>query len=413
MNDIAPLPWMQFAVALGAGLLIGLERERNKGDGPQRNPAGIRTFSLAALAGGVSFYLHPGLLVATLLGIALWLAIAYWRQSQEDPGLTTEVALLLTVLLGGLAILQPALAAALAVASTILLALRAPIHHFARGVLTQAEMASLLTLAAASLVVLPILPNTGMGPYLAVNPQKIWIIVILIMAIGGFGHVMLRLLGSRTGLPLVGLISGFVSSTATIAALGARARQAPQDRHAAVAGAVLSTVATLLQMVAILAVVHSATLRGLWLALALGTAVAVAYGALFTWRSWRQPNPAPLPTGAAFQARTALALGLLLATLQWLSAAAQHAFGDSALLAVNALAGFGDTHAPAVAIATLAADNRLSAANAALPILAAFSTNTVSKMVVAFAAGGRRYALEIVPGLLLVLLATWLGWWLS
>lgn len=403
---------MQFGVALGAGFLIGLERERNKGDGPQRSPAGIRTFTLAALAGAVSFQFHVLVLAVTLAAIAGWLAIAYWRQSTDDPGLTTEVALLLTPLLGALATLQPTLAAALAVATTILLAMRGPMHHFVRGVLTQAEITSLLTLAAASLVILPILPNVGLGPFQAINPYKIWSIVIVIMAIGGLGHILLRLMGSRVGLPLVGLVSGFVSSTATIGALGARARQQPAQRHPAVAGAVLSTVATLLQMIVILAVVHGPTLRAIWPALALGTVAALAYGALFTWRSWALANDTPLPGGAAFQARTALALGLVLAVLQWVVAATQHWLGDAAIVVVNALAGFADTHAPAMAVATLAATDRLSATQTVLPILAAFSTNTVSKAVVAGFAGGRRYALDIIPGLLAVLLAVWAGWWL-
>src|SRR5262249_8019844 len=139
---------LNFAVALGIGLLIGAERERRKGEGPSRAPAGIRTFTVASLAGAVSVQVGGELMLAvTTVGVLALTGIAYWRGSQQDPGLTTEIALVLTVLLGGLSIRQPALTAGIAVAVAILLAARDPLHHFVRTVLTEQEVRDALLFA--------------------------------------------------------------------------------------------------------------------------------------------------------------------------------------------------------------------------------------------------------------------------
>ena len=248
MFNLPPL-LLNLAVALGIGLLIGAERERRKGEGPARAAAGIRTFSVVSLAGAISVMVGGALVLAvTVAGVAALTAIAYFRSRDEDPGLTTEIALVLTALLGGLAMQQPALAAGIAVALAVLLAARAPLHHFVRSVLTEAEVRDALIFAGATLVVLPLLPNQAMGPYDALNPRSIWIVVILVMAISAAGYILIRLLGARFGLPIAGLASGFISSTATIGAMGTRVRKSPGIITAAVAGAALSTVATIVLM---------------------------------------------------------------------------------------------------------------------------------------------------------------------
>ena len=142
-------PWLRLAGALAIGLLIGAERERRKGEGPLRSPAGIRTFALASLLGGMSFHLgREVLLGAAMLAMAAFCYAAYQRNYKQDPGLTSETALLLTVLLGGLAQLQPATASGLAVAVTILLAARSRLHHLVRAALSVEELTDGLIFAA-------------------------------------------------------------------------------------------------------------------------------------------------------------------------------------------------------------------------------------------------------------------------
>ena len=215
---------LNLAVALGIGLLIGAERERRKGEGPARSPAGIRTFTVTSLAGATSLIVGGQALFGIVTaGVIILSAAAYWRGHEEDPGLTTEIALILTTLLGGLSMRQPALAGGLAAALSVLLAARAPLHRFVRTVLTEDEINDALIFASSTLIVLPLVPDRAMGPYGALNPHSIWILVILIMAIGAGGYLAVRLVGARFGLPVAGLAAGFISSAATIGAMGARA----------------------------------------------------------------------------------------------------------------------------------------------------------------------------------------------
>jgi uncharacterized membrane protein (DUF4010 family) len=409
MPDLASvLP--NLVAALGIGLLIGAERERRKGGGPARAPAGIRTFTISSLAGAASVMVGgAGMLAVTVTGVAALTAIAYLRSRSDDPGLTTEIALILTALLGGLAMLQPALAAGMAVGLAALLAARTPLHHFVRSVLTESEVNDALIFAGATLVVLPLLPNEALGPYDALNPRSIWIVVILVMAISAAGYILVRILGARFGLPIAGLASGFISSAATIGAMGARVRKTPDVISAAVAGAALSTVATVIQMCLVLAATSMITLRALSIPLICAGIAAVAYGAAFTARALRERGEAEAQPGHAFSLPVALVFALTLSAVLVASAALREWFGESGAIVAAAAAGFVDTHSAAIAIAALVASGKMTTADAVFPILAAFSTNTISKIVFAWSGGGRAYALRLVPGLVLVAAAAWAG----
>ena len=190
------------------------------------------------------------MLAVAAAGVIGLTAVSYDRNRDDDPGLTTEIALVLTLALGGLAMREPGLAAALSVVVAILLAARAPLHRFVRDVLTEVELRDALILAAATLIVWPLLPDRYLGPLSAINPSKIWTIVILLMAIGAGGHIAVRALGARFGLPVSGFASGFASSAATIGAMGARAKANRDLTRPAAAGAVLSNVATAIQLAA-------------------------------------------------------------------------------------------------------------------------------------------------------------------
>ena len=280
---------LNLAVALGIGLLIGAERERRKGEGPSRSSAGIRTFTVTSLAGAVSIIVGGEVLLAvTTAGVIILTAAAYWREHDDDPGLTTEIALILTALPGGLSMQQPTLAAGLAVTVAVLLSVRSWLHRFVRSVLTEDELNDALIFAGATLVVLPLVPDRPFGPYGAINSHSIWILVVLVMAISAAGYIAVRLLGAKFGLPIAGLASGFISSTATIGAMGARAAKTPDVLAAAVAGAVLSTIAMIVQMALVLAATSMTTLRALSIPLICAGLAAVVYGAVYTVRALQQ-----------------------------------------------------------------------------------------------------------------------------
>lgn len=401
---------LDYVIALGIGLLIGAERERRKGSGPTRSPTGIRTFAAVSLLGAVSSTLGGTALLAVMaLAVAGLTAVAYGRSHEQDPGLTTEAALLLTLLLGGLAMREPAMASGLAVILTILLTARTYLHRFVSTVLTETELNDVLILAAAALVLLPLAPDHYLGPFNAWNPRTIWKIVILIMAISATGYISLRVMGPRIGLPITGLTSGFVSSAATISSMGARAAQEPALLGGAVAGAVLSTVATVIQMAVILEATNQATLLTLWLSLACAGVTAVAYGVLFTIRALREKVPGAVDLGQPFSLKTALLFVATVATVMLLAAALQQWLGREGVIAAAAIAGFADTHSAAVSVASLVTAGKLSANEAVLPILASLTTNTVTKVVLAILSGKRRFIMAIIPGLILVILAAWMG----
>jgi len=409
MSFVHPLV-VGFLVALGVGLLIGIDRERHKGDGATRHPAGLRTFTLSSLLGATAMAVgDETLMAAAALGMVAFAGLSYWRARDGDPGLTTETALVLTTLLGGLAIKHPEFAAGLGVVVAVLLAARSALHRFVRSVLTDDELRDLLIFAAAALVVLPLLPDKPIGPYGALNLRTVWTIVILVMGVSALGYVAVRLVGPRYGLPLAGLASGFVSSSATIGAMGTRAKEEPELMKPAVAGAVLSSVATVVQLAILIAATNLPTLQALWLPLAFSGAAAVLYGGAFTLWALKQKTQKHETQGSAFSLTTALTFAAILAVVLLVAAAAQDWFGEAGVLVAASAAGFADTHSAAVSVASLVSDGRIKPPQTIIPVLAAFTTNTVTKMVFAVTAGGRTFALYVIPGLLLMLAAAWAG----
>ena len=399
-----------FLVALGIGLLIGIDRERKKGEGPARHAAGLRTFTLAALLGAVAIVAGGELLLAAAaLGVVAFAGLSYWRARDSDPGLTTETALVLVTLLGGLAIREPAFAAGLGVVVAVLLAARSALHRFVLAMLTNEEIRSLLIFAAATLVVLPLLPNHAIGPYGALNLHTIWIVVILVMAVSALGYIAVRLVGARYGLPLTGLAAGFISSIATIGSMGARVRKDPQLLLPAVAGAVLSSIATTVQLAILIAATSPETLRAFYLPLVFSGTAALLYGGVFTLWALRHTAEDHEPPGSAFSVRTALIFAAVLAVVLLVAAVAQDWFGEAGVLVAAASAGFADTHSAAVSVAALVAEKRITAPLAVIPILAAITTNTISKIIFAASAGGRRFAFYVIPGLILLVAAAWAG----
>jgi uncharacterized membrane protein (DUF4010 family) len=403
-------PILAYGIALGIGLLIGAERERRKGIGPTRSAMGIRTFSTTSLLGAVSLMLGGSILLAVMgLAIVGLAMMAYRLSHEQDPGLTTEVALLLTLLLGGLAMREPALASGLAVILTILLTTRSFLHLFVNTILNKTELNDALILATAALVLLPLAPDQYLGPFNALNPRTIWKIVILIMSISAAGYVSLRVMGPRIGLPFTGLISGFVSSAATISSMGARAAQNQTLLWGTVAGAVLSTVATIIQMTVVLGATNQATLLALWLPLVCAGITAVAYGALFTIIALRQKATSAVNLGQPFSLKTALLFAATVSVVMLLAAALQQWLGKEGVIVAAAIAGFADTHSAAVAVASLVAAGKLSVSEAVLPILASLTTNTITKIILAVLSGNWRFISAVIPGLVLVILAAWVG----
>lgn len=410
MNFINDAMLVGFAVALGCGLLIGIERERHKADGNRHALAGVRTFTLAALAGAMAQALAQPLLVA--LGAAFIIAlgvIAYWRDRSRDPGVTTELALFVTFLLGVTAVERPIVAAGASVIITSLLYARTRLHRFSTDILTADELRDALILAGAALIVLPLVPNQPMDMLAGVNPRRLWGLVVLMMVLQSAGHVALRIAGARIGLALSGLASGFVSSTATIAAMGARARSEPELRAACVAGGTFSNVATLVLVVLIALTLDPGVLKVIGPSVGLGLLAAVAT-AWWSLRGQEVSSGMSSARGHAFSIAQALLFAALLSAVTAAVSWANAHFGDAAMSIGTGIAGFADTHAAAASVFSLAAGGRIADSEVLLPLLIALSTNTVSKFVGAWATGGRDYAWRIGIALVAILAALWAPW---
>src|SRR5690606_20083230 len=166
------LPLLPLGTALGVGLLVGAVRERRHPERP--TSAGLRTHALAALAGAVALWLDPVAFAVVLALVGVFAAMSYRQSQAEDPGLTGEITLLLTCLLGGLAEGLPAVAAGLGVVVAALVYLKAPLHRLARERVSEAEVRDGLVLLASALVVLPMLPDRAIGPYEVFNPRVLW-----------------------------------------------------------------------------------------------------------------------------------------------------------------------------------------------------------------------------------------------
>ena len=395
-----------FLAAFGGGLLVGIERERDHGDTAGRSAAGVRTYTLAAVAGIVAALLGTFAVAAGLVAIAALAHASYQRTRDADPGLTSEVTLVLVFLLGALAHMHAQLAAALFVAAAILLESKQALHRFTRQVLTDAELGDLLLLAASALIVLPLLPDRTIDPFNVLNPRMLWLLVVLVMAINAAGYVALRAFGARRGLLLAGFLGGFVSSTATIGGMGQRARAAPATRRPAVAAALLSNVPTVIQLGVVIGALAPGLLRASLPALASGgiaaALVALGYGLRARGGHDRsEPKLASRP----FDFRHALLFAAIMAAALLLSAVLYRWIGDGGVVIAAAVAALADVHAAAASIGQLSAQSGLLQQQALLALGAAFLANSVVKCIVAFATGGAAFGRPVLLGLLVVNLA--------
>jgi uncharacterized membrane protein (DUF4010 family) len=370
----------------------------------------VRTFAITALLGVFSMLSESAVVLAAVAaGVIVLTGFSYYKSQGADPGLTTEMALLATFVTGVLAAHQPLLAAAAGVLIVILLVLRAPLHGFARRQLSDQELRDAVLLAAAAILVLPILPDHPIDPWGVVNPRLVWQLTVLIMVIDAAGYVAQRLVGPKAGLPISGLLGGFVSSTATIATLGKRSRAEPKVLRSAAAGAALSNIATFIQLALVIAVSDAGLLALLRWPLLAGGLVAAAYGGALLFLS-KDHAASSEPSGRAFRLRTALffagAFTLVALVVAWL----QRSFGPSWALGGVVVGGFADAHSTSASVGSLSAQGQMTRELAAIAVGLVFTTNSISKIIFA-RTGGAAYFWRLVPGLVGLVASFWATWW--
>jgi uncharacterized membrane protein (DUF4010 family) len=404
------------AIALGLGLLVGLERERR-----DSVLAGFRTFPLVTILGALCAILAADfggwVVAAGFLGVATAVVIgnvAKLRAGRADPGQTTEVALLVMFALGAyLVVGETRVAVALGGAVVVLLHLKDTLHGLAERI-GERDFQAIARFVLLTLVILPVLPNRAFGPYDVLNPFEVWLMVVLIVGLNLGGYLAFRLWGERRGALVGGVLGGLVSSTATTASYSRRSRT---DPGLAVAAAVVIALAAAVVYARILTEIalvapgfFPAAAPPLALLLALLTVLA-----LLLWRgSDTGDGEAPEP-GNPSELRAALLFGFLYAAVLLAVAWARDRFGASGLYAVAVISGLTDVDAITLSTARLVEDGRIAAERGWRVVLAASLSNLVFKTGIVAVLGGRAvlgrvaavFGAALAAGLLL--LAFWPG----
>lgn len=405
---------LRLGVALGLGLLVGLQRERSGSA-----LAGVRTFALTALLGGLAALLAqpfgPWVIATGLIAVAAMVVmgnVAKLRAGMHDPGITTEVAILLMFVVG--AYLQVgALEIGVIVGGlmAVLLHAKARLHGMV-GRLADTDVTAVMRFSLLTLVILPILPNEAYGPYDVLNPRHIWLMVVLIVGIGLGGYLAFRMVGDRAGTALGGLLGGLISSTATTVTY---ARQAGREGITVDAGAVVILIASAVVFIRVLVEIAVVAPGALGTAAPPVLIVLGTFALLSVWLWRRSPEgEGPMPERAnPAELTPALVFGLLYAVILLAVAAAEEWFGDRGLYVVAAISGLTDMDAITLSTARLTADGRLEAATLWRVVLVAGTANLVFKLALAGTIGGRALALRLAPlygagaGVAVVLIWLW------
>lgn len=387
-------------------------RERRHRDTDNRPAvAGLRTHAVAGLASAVAWHLDMRAFLVLLALSGVLVTVSYHHSAESDVGLTGEFALLMTIVLGGLAMEAAVLAGAIAVVTAVLIHLRRELHRVGRELITEQEVHDGLMLAASALIVLPILSTEPVDPWGVIVPASLWKLVVLVMAAGVAGQIAVRIVGPRFGLPAAGFFSGFASSTAATVGYGQRVKADAALLPYAVSATLFANLATVVLLAAVLLTANASLLRSvMWPLVAAGVALLVA-GAIGLFRGRHSDDAPPSASSRAFKLSHALALAAFVAGLLAISALLSDAIGDRGALAAGVIAAMVELQGAALAIGQLAGGGRLAMTEARWGIVLLLASSATVKCVLAFGSGGRAYGSRVALGLgAMVAAATVVAW---
>lgn len=397
----------RLAVALGIGLLIGLERGwKTREATPGSRAAGIRTFALSGLLGGIAGALAKATGTAEGAGLVLAISFAVYatvaavferdaNRAADSYSATTIVAAMLTFLLGAYAVIgDMRVAAAAAVAATGILAARAEIHGWVARI-TWPELRSALVLLAMTFIVLPVVPDSAVGPSGGVNPREVWLIAIVLAGVAFLGYGAVKFLGAERGVLLAGLAGGLVSSTAVALTSARRAAAGEGAPGLLAAGVAIATATSFLRVIAIVAVMQPVLLVLLAPALAAATLVAAGYALLAVYRQGDGKGDAgPGEFHNPFSLWPVVGFAVFLGVVILLGRVIGEHFGSNGALLGALGLGLADVDAITISMARLV-PAPLSELAASEAILAAVASNMLSKLVIAAVIGRGRFAAEV------------------
>ena len=388
------------AMALLMGLLIGIEREHSQKDSPLF--AGVRTFPLITLLGflcGLAAKAGWGWMLPVGLAAVSAIAVAVYRVRAQGPhkGTTTEFMALLAFLFGALAAIGYLIpAATFAVASTLLLSFKGPLHRLAESIQDD-EIYAILKFGVVSVIILPLLPNRVMGPLKVLNPRLIWWVVVLISGLSMVGYAMMRFLGARQGIAVTGILGGLTSSTAATFGFSNQARSEGDSlaKYFALGITIASTI-MFVRVYIIAAVIDTSLARVLTLPIALPIVAGIGFS-VYLWNRKESTQDAALHVKNPMELWSAIKFGLVFAAVMFISKAGYQYFGSSGMFVAGGLAGLVDVDAFTISAARLAHESILAPGTANAAILVASATNTLVKGGIAVAVGGRPLSKVIIP----------------
>jgi uncharacterized membrane protein (DUF4010 family) len=417
-------PFASLGLAAAAGLLIGLERERSRGGEAETSfVGGARTHPLLALVGGLAGLLARQLGVAVVVipfaALVLLLGLNYagdvWRDRHR--GITSEMAFLLTYLLGVLAVSQGLVeplatrvfvVAGVSVVAAALLSAKPALHPLVSRISAR-DLAAAMRFLIVAVVLLPLLPDRTYGPLDVLNPFRIGALVVLISALSFAGYAAVRFLGPERGLGLTGLAGGLVSSTAVTLAMAGRARASPELARPAAAAAVLASTVMFARVLVLVWAANASLLPAVAppvAAAGLGSAVA----ALVLWPRARGER---LRGGAIvvqnpFELGSALRFALLFAGVLIASKAASSWLGTGGTYLAGVVAGGTDVDAITLSMAHLAG-TQITLRVAATTVFLGVASNTLVKGTMAVVAGGPGFGRRVLAAQAMALAAGAVG----
>ena len=417
MSDFDIDMMQNFFIALLLGALVGIEREKHRSDEQPSSFAGVRTFILFAQAGAISAWLSlqlqsPWLFIVTVLVVAIAVITAYYmenRRTANTPGLTTEISAITVCLLGGAVVYgYTELAVMLGIITTATLTFKQPLH----GIVSKIGYDDLyagMKLLIATFIVLPLLPDRAIDPWQALNPYKLWLLVILISSLSLLGYIAVRWLGQAKGALFTGITGGLASSTAATLSF-ARSSKLEADPLAAdhqAAGVLMSWFVMFNRVMIVVSIVFKPLLASLWFAFSAMAVTTLILAAGFYWhgsRRYQVPQQSAVKLNNPFSLISAIKFGAFFAAILLLVKVTEHYVTAEGLYLLAAIAGLTDVDAITLSMAEYGSQNADAISLAASAVVVAALSNTVVKCAMVFSLGGRALANKIVFASAVILL---------
>jgi uncharacterized membrane protein (DUF4010 family) len=397
-------------VAVALGFFIGLQREHSHGGGKREIFAGERTFSLLALAGALAAMAadelkSPLIFLGLILFVTVLSGVAYFVEANARGriGMTTEVAVLVTVFLGGLSYWgYLSLAAALGIGTTLLLSIKLETDRFVRS-LTREDLFAILQFAAISAIILPVLPTevNWPEPFNILVPFNIWLMVVLISGIGFLGYVLNKIVGAERGLSLTGLLGGLVSSTAVTLSFSKLSRSSKKLAKSMALAIIISWTMMFARVLVEVAILNPQLLQMLWLPLLAGGISALIYSS-YMFFAERGAEGENVKLNNPFDLLSAIKFGLLYGLILLIVHSTKLLYGDPGVLVASFFSGLLDVDAIALSMSELSRTGEISLDTASQAIVIAVTANTLVKGSIVVALGSKQLRRAILPGVLVI-----------